>query len=114
VAQTIVGLELPDIQDALGKDVPRFRARQIYDAVYRQKVSDLIEISTLPAGFRKDLATHHEVGLPETAASFQSTDGTVRYLLKLADGRMCMAKGVQIEAGKVFTIEDKELVGCSH
>src|ERR1700722_17408266 len=34
--------------------------------------------------------------------------------LKLADGRMCMAKGVQIEAGKVFAIEDKELVGCSH
>jgi hypothetical protein len=29
------------------------------------------------------------------------------------DGRVCMAKGVQIEAGKVFTIEDKELVGCS-
>ncbi len=33
--------------------------------------------------------------------------------LKLADGRACMAKGVQIEAGKVFAIEDKELVGCS-
>ena len=23
-------------------------------------------------------------------------------------------KGVQIEAGKVFAIEEKELVGCSH
>jgi len=34
--------------------------------------------------------------------------------LKLADGRICTAKGVQIEAGKVFAIEDKELVGCSH
>ncbi len=34
--------------------------------------------------------------------------------LKLADGRACMAKGVNIEAGKVFTIEDKELVGCAH
>ena len=33
--------------------------------------------------------------------------------LKLADGRQCMAKGVQIEAGKVFAIEEKELVGCS-
>ena len=32
--------------------------------------------------------------------------------LKLADGRVCMAKGVPIEAGKVFTIEEKELVGC--
>ena len=33
--------------------------------------------------------------------------------LKLADGRVCMAKGVQIEAGKVFAIEDKNLVGCA-
>ena len=33
--------------------------------------------------------------------------------LKLADGRVCTAKGVQIEAGKVFAIEEKELVGCS-
>jgi hypothetical protein len=33
--------------------------------------------------------------------------------LKLADGRVCIAKGVQIEAGKVFSIEDKELVSCA-
>lgn len=33
--------------------------------------------------------------------------------LKLADGRQCMAKGLRIEAGKVFSIEEKELVGCS-
>jgi hypothetical protein len=33
--------------------------------------------------------------------------------LKLADGRECMAKGLRIEAGKVFAIEEKELVGCA-
>jgi hypothetical protein len=33
--------------------------------------------------------------------------------LKLADGRMCMAKGVRIEAGKPFSVEDKDLVGCA-
>ena len=33
--------------------------------------------------------------------------------LKLADGRECTVKGVRVEAGKVFTIEEKELVGCS-
>jgi hypothetical protein len=33
--------------------------------------------------------------------------------LKLADGRQCMAKGVRIEAGKVFAIEEKDLTGCS-
>ena len=34
--------------------------------------------------------------------------------LKLADGRQCTVKGLRIEAGKVFSIEEKELVGCSH
>ena len=33
--------------------------------------------------------------------------------LKLADGRQCMAKGVRIEAGKVFAIEEKDLTACS-
>jgi hypothetical protein len=33
--------------------------------------------------------------------------------LQLADGRQCTVKGLRIEAGKVFTIEEKELVGCS-
>jgi hypothetical protein len=33
--------------------------------------------------------------------------------LKLADGRECTVKSLHIEAGKVFAIEEKELVGCS-
>ena len=33
--------------------------------------------------------------------------------LKLADGRQCTAKGVRIEAGKVFAIEEKDLTTCS-
>ena len=33
--------------------------------------------------------------------------------LKLADGRKCTVKGLHVEDGKVFSIEEKELVGCS-
>ncbi|MBV9908145.1 MAG: hypothetical protein JOY52_11325, partial [Hyphomicrobiales bacterium] len=33
--------------------------------------------------------------------------------LKLADGRQCTVKGVRIETGKVFAIEEKDLTGCS-
>ena len=62
--QALVGLELPDLQEALGDDQPAFRARQIYDAVYRQKVSDLVQISTLPANLRKELAARLSLGLP--------------------------------------------------
>jgi len=87
VGQSIVGLELPDIQEALGKHQPGFRARQLYDAVYRQKVSDLVQISTLPAALRQELAATHEVGLPQLQTEYHSTDGTRRYLLRLQDDR---------------------------
>jgi hypothetical protein len=57
-----------------------------------------------------DGAVDHDERLKVTGVK----NGAYDARLKLADGRVCMAKGVQIEAGKVFTIEDKELVGCSH
>jgi 23S rRNA (adenine2503-C2)-methyltransferase len=85
--QTIVGLELPDLQEALGSGVPAFRARQVYDAVYRQKVTDLLQITSLPVTLRKDLSSHHALGLPALSKEYHSIDGTRRYLLGLEDGR---------------------------
>ena len=41
------------------------------------------------------------------------TPGVYDARLKLADGRACMAKGLHVETGKVFSIEEKELVGCT-
>jgi len=85
--QTIVGLELPDLQEALGSGVPAFRARQVYDAVYRQKVTDLRQITSLPITLRNELILHHSLGLPTLSKEYQSVDGTRRYLLGLEDGR---------------------------
>jgi hypothetical protein len=56
-----------------------------------------------------DGAVDHDERLKVTGVKTGAYDAR----LKLADGRICMAKGVQIEAGKVFAIEDKELVGCA-
>jgi len=86
MAQTIVGLELADLQSALGSH-PAFRARQLYDAVYRQRVGELGAVTTLPATLRNELASTLEVGLPGLAAEFKSSDGTRRFLLELADRR---------------------------
>jgi len=56
-----------------------------------------------------DGAVNHDERLKVTGVTTGSYDAR----LKLADGRVCMAKGIQIEAGKPFTIEDKDLVGCA-
>jgi 23S rRNA (adenine2503-C2)-methyltransferase len=71
----------------LGEGQPSFRARQIYDAVYRQKVSDWAQVTTLPLSLREELASKLPLGLPRLAAQYSSTDGTRRYLLSLEDDR---------------------------
>src|SRR5712691_8178692 len=85
--QAVVGMELPDIEAALGATEPRFRARQIYDAVYRQRVTDLGKISNLPKVLRERLGHLFSVGWPKVERRYDSIDGTRRYLLKLADGK---------------------------
>ena len=87
MSQALVGLDLPEIQDALGAGQPAFRGRQVYQALYQQKVENLNEISTLPARLRQSLAERFSVGLPKAESWFDSADGTRRYLLQLEDGR---------------------------
>jgi hypothetical protein len=40
-------------------------------------------------------------------------DGVYIARLKFADGRSCLARNVQIEVGKPFAIEDKDLTDCA-
>src|SRR5258706_1715002 len=84
--QTLVGMELPEIQQLLGAAQPAFRARQIFGALYKQKVRNLAEVSNLPKDLRNELQ-QHEFGLPEAENFFDSVDGTRRYLLRLHDNR---------------------------
>ena len=56
-----------------------------------------------------DGAVDHDERLKVTGVKSGAYDAR----LKLADGRVCMAKGVQIEAGKVFTIDPVITKGIS-
>jgi 23S rRNA (adenine2503-C2)-methyltransferase len=83
---------------------PSYRAKQIMDAVYRQRVETLEEISTLPQGFREKLIQSGvQVGAARIEKKFVSVDGTVRYLIGFADGQsvetVWMPEGDGGEAG---------------
>jgi 23S rRNA (adenine2503-C2)-methyltransferase len=72
---------------ALESGQPAYRGQQLFDAVYRQKIERLDQVSTLPLEYRTRLAEQGwRVGLPAIARKFVSSDGTVRYLVELADG----------------------------
>jgi 23S rRNA (adenine2503-C2)-methyltransferase len=108
--QPLVGMELTDIREALGPEEPAYRAKQIYDALYRRQTADLVQITTLPQGLRQNLAEHHPVGLPEVARVYDSVDGTRRYLLRLSDGRT--VETVLMPEGERDTICISSQVGC--
>jgi len=109
VAQTIVGLEVADLQAVL-EGQPAFRARQIYEAVYRQRVSDLVQITALPVSLRNELASKFPLGLPKVAAEYKSTDGTRRYLLGLEDGKTIETVLMPEEGRDTICISSQ--VGC--
>jgi 23S rRNA (adenine2503-C2)-methyltransferase len=84
---TLLGMDRADLialVSSLGE--PAYRANQILDAVYRQRVDSTDKISTLPQQLRaKLLEAGFEVGLPRIEQRFLSQDGTVRYLVGFPD-----------------------------
>jgi 23S rRNA (adenine2503-C2)-methyltransferase len=110
MSQPLVGMELDDLRAALGPGQPAFRAKQIYDALYRGQASDLVQVTTLPLGMRESLAVRHPMGLPEIARLYESADGTRRYLLTLEDGRT--VESVLMPEGERDTICISSQVGC--
>jgi len=102
--------ELAAIVQVAGE--PSYRARQIFDALYAQRVESAEQISTLPKEFRRTLEERGlTVGLPRIERKFVSRDGTIRYLMALADGQsvetVWMPEGDGGEAGDGSQVGDE-------
>jgi 23S rRNA (adenine2503-C2)-methyltransferase len=108
--------ELSLIVEGLGQ--PAYRARQLAEAIYGQRVESLEKITSLPASFRAELATCHSIGLPEVQKKFVSHDGTVRYLMQFADGQsvetVWMPDGDDGEQGDGSDAGDEEITAEPH
>jgi 23S rRNA (adenine2503-C2)-methyltransferase len=78
--------ELSALVDELNE--PGYRAQQLFESLYRQRVQSTDEISTLPSQMRRDLAERGMVvGGTRIENRFKSADGTVRYLMACADNQ---------------------------
>ena len=105
MTSSLLGMDRQELAGLLsGAGEPGYRAKQIMDAVYRQRVETLEEISTLPREFRERLERSGViVGAARIEKKFVSVDGTVRYLIGFADGQsvetVWMPEGDGGEAG---------------
>lgn len=101
---SLLGLDLNELSEFMAEcGEPSYRANQIFQSLYRQRVNDLNSISTLPQFLRAKLTEDYWVGQPKVEQKFQSSDGTVRYLMQMADGEtietVWMPEGDGGEAG---------------
>src|ERR1700712_430467 len=83
----LFGKTLPELTELVaGLGQKPYRARQLWDALYKQRVATIDEITTFPAALREALAADHAISLPEMVQTAVSVDGTERYLMRMADG----------------------------
>jgi len=79
---------------------PAWRGRQLAEAIYRQRIASLDEITTLSRTLRARLAAEGwEVGRPAIAQVFQSVDGTERYLVEGQSGARQTVEAVWMPEG---------------
>ena len=101
----LLGRNLNELRELVEReDQPSYRAQQLFEGLYRQRVASLADISTLPQGFRKALEEKgFQIGLPAVENKFVSRDGTIRYLMSFSDGQtvetVWMPEGDEGETG---------------
>ncbi|GCF11370.1 23S rRNA (adenine(2503)-C(2))-methyltransferase RlmN [Dictyobacter arantiisoli] len=86
----LLSLTLPQLQEWLKeRKEPAFRAKQIYNWLYRQLVSDFAEMSNLPQSLRERLSEEACIGPGVIRSELHSKDDRTRkILLELSDGKL--------------------------
>ncbi|MEL6222507.1 MAG: 23S rRNA (adenine(2503)-C(2))-methyltransferase RlmN [Cyanobacteria bacterium J06627_8] len=88
---------------------PAYRGKQLYQWLYQQGVRSLADISVFPKAWRMELADS-PVGRSQLHHRSASPDGTVKFLLRLADDQIIETVG--IPSGKRLTVCVSSQVGC--
>ncbi|MGF1497885.1 MAG: 23S rRNA (adenine(2503)-C(2))-methyltransferase RlmN [Elainellaceae cyanobacterium] len=88
---------------------PRYRGKQLYQWIYQQGARSLADISVFPKQWRAAVADV-PIGRSQLAHQSVAPDGTVKYLLELADGQRIETVGIPL--GKRLTVCVSSQVGC--
>ncbi|HYP28389.1 MAG TPA: 23S rRNA (adenine(2503)-C(2))-methyltransferase RlmN [Blastocatellia bacterium] len=107
----LLGLDAGELREFMsGLGEKPFRARQLYDAIYRRRITDFESMTDLPKTLRRILEERAVVTRTRIDNLFVSSDGTRRFLLKLGDGREVEAVFMPEERRDTVCISSQ--VGC--
>lgn len=91
-------------------DSKPYRGHQLFEALYRRRITDLHTATDLPQSLRAALREEFVITDVEIADVFQANDGTRRYLLRLHDG--VLIESVWIPEPYAHTICLSTQAGC--
>lgn len=108
----LAGLEPHDLEEVLVRlDAPRFHARQIFQWIHKRGITDFAQMSDLPRELRERLGSAFQISTPQVRRKERSTDGTVKFLLQLADGKQIESVFIPDTPSQTFCISTQ--VGCA-
>ncbi len=105
-------LDLADLEAALNaRGLERFRARQVFAWIYKRGVTDVEAMTDLPRQLRAALLADFTIATPQIASRERSTDGTEKFLIRLADGKHIESVFIPDTPAMTFCISTQ--VGCA-
>ena len=108
----LLGLSQPELEQAVtALQLPRFRARQLWRWVWRHGVTEFSDMTDLGKPVQTLLAAHFHADRPVVSRRQDSSDGTIKWLLRLHDGHEMEA--VYIPDADRGTLCISSQVGCT-
>lgn len=102
----------PQLEAALGeRGVPAYRARQVFQWIYRRGVTDFDAMTDLPQALRQSLAAEFSILTPSVEQRDVSEDGTEKFLLRFADDRTVESVFIPDTPNQTFCVSTQ--VGCA-
>ncbi len=120
-ASVVAAVAVPENLTGLGRDdfaaiiaslgLPAWRAKQLWGWVYQRGVMNFAAMTDLPHDLRRQFSARYAMRRPEIARQLQSADGTVKWLLRFADGNE--AETVLIPEPGRLTLCLSSQIGCT-
>ena len=108
----LLGLGQEALAEAIAQEgLPGFRARQIWQWVWRHGVTSFDDMTNLAKPVRETLSERFMIARPRVTSRQVSSDGTIKWLLKFADGNE--AETVYIPEDDRGTLCVSSQVGCT-
>lgn len=107
-------MSLSDVEAAvLAMGEKKFRAKQVYEWLWKKGAHSFSEMTNLSKPFREDLEKQYAINAIGTDQVQRSLDGTIKSRFRLHDGHLIESVLIPVPADNRYTVCVSSQVGCS-